>query len=43
MCFNGTLVVNIKRRECEVIDLESPNNPFKLLKYKYICALPFLK
>ena len=40
---NSTLTVDIKTRECEITDLEHPHNPFKLLKYKYICVLPFLK
>lgn len=31
-------MVDLKIRECEIIDLEPPHNLFKLLKYKYICA-----
>lgn len=31
-------MVNLKIKECEIIDLEHPHNPFKLLKYKCICA-----
>lgn len=32
------LMANLKIREYEIIDLEPPYNPFKLLKYKYFCA-----